>query len=182
MAAPQHCPGTLGGNTPAPWRTNPTGHCPAAALQPQRTRGTGQQRGPRVAQPQGGRSSPRWGSGCRLPGPLSLGGTQHSHLLRTDLGPITGSGPKCSWLGIEGCSRGGGTVAAPPSLLTLQLEADAAGLGPGQPGGRRWGPPIPLCLAGAPRPQELALLAEEVDGRRAAVGTFTQHGARGSLG
>lgn len=30
---------------------------------------------------------------------------------------------------------GGGTVVVPPSLLILQLEADAAGLGPGQPWG-----------------------------------------------
>lgn len=76
----------------------------------------------------------------------------------------------------------GGTVAVSPSLLTLQLEADATGLGPGQAGGGRWGPPIPLSLAGAPRAQELALLAEKVDGRRAAVGAFAQHGPGGSLG
>lgn len=105
--------------------------------------------GTRVAQPRGDRFSPRRGSEYRLPGPLNLGGTQHPRLLRIDLVPITGSGPKCSWLGNEGCSRGGGMVATPPSLLTLQLEADAAGLGPGQPGGRRWGPSVPLCLAGA---------------------------------
>lgn len=104
-------------------------------------------------------SSPWWASRCQLPGSLTFRGPSTLCLLPTGSRPITGSGPTRSWLGNEGCGGERGTVATPPSLLTLQLEADAAGLGPGQPWGSWWGSPIPLCLAGAPGPQELALLA-----------------------
>lgn len=115
-----------------------------------------------MAQPRGDRSGPREaeGRGLRVLSPSApqSQGTQCPHLLPIGSGSIAGSGPRCSWLGNEGFGRGG-MVAAPPLLLTLQLEADAAGLGPGQPRGCWRGPPVPLHLAGAPRPQELALLA-----------------------
>lgn len=49
------------------------------------------------------------------------------------------------------------------SLLTVQLEADASGLAPGQGGGRRsW--TLTVHLAGASGAKQLALLAEEVHG------------------
>lgn len=112
---------------------------------------------PGVAQPQGASSGPRRGSWSAISQGPSVSEDPAPHLLPIGSGSVAGSGPRCSWLRNEGCS--GGMVTMPSSLLTLQLEADAAGFGPGQPWGCRWGSPIPLCLAGAPRPQELALLA-----------------------
>lgn len=68
------------------------------------------------------------------------------------------------------CNSENAEIFPQGSLLTLQLEADAACLGSGL--GVCW--PVTFHLALAPWAQQLTLLAQKVNWSRAAITTFTQ--------
>lgn len=83
-----------------------------------------------------------WPSGVSEPSPSTpqSQGTQRPHLLPMGLWPSTGSIPRCSLLGNQGCS-GGGTWPCHPHSSPSSLRLTLRGLARDKPGGTEGDPP-----------------------------------------